>query len=124
MRRAPRTSATAAAGRWWVGSGAAWTVEIGAVSPENAAIAAVAALPNRQASSRVSVRPRACHAADLRIDRKWKWDSWELSAYLDVTNVYAHARVLGYSFNFDFSQRAPISHLPSFQLPTTIMLWV
>ncbi len=59
-----------------------------------------------------SARIEDYHAADLRIDRKWKWDSWELSAYLDVTNVYAHARVLGYSFNFDFSQREPITELP------------
>ncbi len=59
-----------------------------------------------------SARIEDYHAMDLRIDRKWKWDSWELSAYLDVTNVYAHARVLGYSFNFDFSQREPITELP------------
>ncbi|MEZ4403487.1 MAG: TonB-dependent receptor [Kofleriaceae bacterium] len=59
-----------------------------------------------------SARIEDYHALDVRIDRKWKWASWELSAYLDVTNVYAHARVLGYSYNFDFSQREPITDLP------------
>jgi hypothetical protein len=52
------------------------------------------------------------HAADIRIDRRWKWDSFELSAFLDITNVYAHARVLGYSYNFDFSEREAITELP------------
>ena len=52
------------------------------------------------------------HAADVRIDRRWKWDSFELSAFLDITNVYAHARVLGYSYNFDFSEREAITELP------------
>jgi len=59
-----------------------------------------------------SSRVETFHAADLRIDRKWKWKTWALSAYLDVTNVYAHARVLGYSYNFDFSQREQITELP------------
>jgi outer membrane cobalamin receptor len=59
-----------------------------------------------------SARIEDYHAADLRIDRKWKWDGFQLSAYLDVTNVYAHARVLGYSYNFDFTEREPITELP------------
>lgn len=59
-----------------------------------------------------SSRIETFHAADLRVDRKWTWKSWQLSAYLDVTNVYAHARVLGYSYNFDFSKREPITELP------------
>ena len=52
------------------------------------------------------------HALDVRVDRKWKWSSWELSAYLDVTNVYAHARVLGYNYNYDFTERAATTELP------------
>jgi hypothetical protein len=31
---------------------------------------------------------------------------------LDVTNVYAHARILGYNYNFDFSQRKAFTELP------------
>lgn len=52
------------------------------------------------------------HSLDVRIDRAWKWKTWSLSAYLDVTNVYAHARVLGYNYNYDFSQRAATTELP------------
>ncbi|HPH67643.1 MAG TPA: TonB-dependent receptor [Kofleriaceae bacterium] len=61
-----------------------------------------------------SVRGEAAHQLDLRIDRKWKFASWELSAFLDVTNVYMHARVLGYNYNFDYSERIPTNDLPIF----------
>lgn len=59
-----------------------------------------------------SARIEDAHALDLRIDRKWRWGRIAMSAYLDVTNVYAHARVLGYTYNFDFSQREAITELP------------
>lgn len=59
-----------------------------------------------------SSRIEDAHALDLRIDRKWRWGAVQMSGYLDVTNVYAHARVLGYSYNFDYSQREAITELP------------
>ena len=59
-----------------------------------------------------STRMESAHQLDLRIDRKWTFRSWNLSAYVDVTNVYGHARVLGYSYNYDFTVREPIQDLP------------
>ncbi len=59
-----------------------------------------------------SARIEDAHALDLRIDRKWSWGRIKMSAYLDVTNVYAHARVLGYSYNYDFTERQAITELP------------
>ncbi len=59
-----------------------------------------------------STRMESAHQLDVRVDRRWKFRSWNLSAYLDVTNVYAHARVLGYSYNYDFTNRQPIEDLP------------
>jgi len=59
-----------------------------------------------------STRLEATHQLDLRVDREWKFRTWNLSAYLDVTNVYAHARVLGYSYNYDFTEREAITDLP------------
>ncbi|HVV84517.1 MAG TPA: TonB-dependent receptor [Kofleriaceae bacterium] len=52
------------------------------------------------------------HQLDVRVDHRWKFKTWELSAYLDVQNVYAHAQVLGYSYNYDFTQRAATTMLP------------
>lgn len=59
-----------------------------------------------------SDRLEAAHQLDLRVDREWKFRTWQLSAYLDVTNVYAHARVLGYSYNYDYTERSAITDLP------------
>lgn len=59
-----------------------------------------------------SGRLDAAHQLDARIDRKWTFDSWSLSAYLDVTNVYANPRTLGFRYNFDFTEREAIEELP------------
>jgi outer membrane receptor protein involved in Fe transport len=59
-----------------------------------------------------SSRIEDAHALDLRIDRKWRWGAVQMSGYLDVTNVYAHARVLNYSYNYDYTQRQAITELP------------
>ena len=59
-----------------------------------------------------SDRLDAAHQLDLRIDRKWKFDTWSLDVYLDVTNVYANPRTLGFNYNFDFSERDAIEELP------------
>ncbi len=59
-----------------------------------------------------SARIEDGHQLDVRVDRTWKWKSWQLSAYLDVSNVYAHAQVLGYNYNYDFTERAATTQLP------------
>jgi len=52
------------------------------------------------------------HQLDLRVDRTWKFRTWSLATYLDVTNVYAHPRTLGFRYNFDYSRREAIKELP------------
>ncbi len=59
-----------------------------------------------------SDRIENAHQLDVRIDRKWMFDTWELSAYLDVQNVYAHARTLGYQYSFDYMEREAFTTLP------------
>ncbi len=59
-----------------------------------------------------STRFDPAHQLDLRIDRHWQFQSFRLSAYLDVTNVYANPRTLGYNYNYDFSERQAIEELP------------
>lgn len=54
----------------------------------------------------------AAHQFDLRIDRRWEFNNWKLSAYLDVTNVYANPRTLGFTYNYDYSERQAIEELP------------
>ncbi len=59
-----------------------------------------------------SSRYETDHQIDIRIDRKFKFATWNLDLYLDVTNVYAHAKLIGYTYNFDYSQREPITEVP------------
>ena len=59
-----------------------------------------------------STRFPTAHQLDIRIDKKWQFKNWSLSAYLDVTNVYANAPVLAFDYNFDFSEREEITGLP------------
>lgn len=59
-----------------------------------------------------SARLEASHQLDLRVDRRFQFDAWTLSAYLDVSNVYANPRVFDYSYEFDYSEREPITDLP------------
>ncbi len=59
-----------------------------------------------------SARIQAAHQLDVRIDKKFKFKHWELSAFLDITNAYANPSVLGYRYNYDFSEREAITELP------------
>jgi hypothetical protein len=59
-----------------------------------------------------SDRLDTAHQLDVRIDRQWTFRHFSLSGYLDVTNVYANPKTLGFRYNFDFSERQAIEELP------------
>jgi outer membrane receptor protein involved in Fe transport len=52
------------------------------------------------------------HQLDLRIDRSWKWGPVDMTAFLDVQNVYLNQSVAGYSYSYDYSQRIEFKSLP------------
>jgi TonB family protein len=52
------------------------------------------------------------HQLDLRVDKRWVWDAWSLSAFLSLVNTYNRANTEGYSYNFDYSQRTALQGLP------------
>ena len=52
------------------------------------------------------------HQLDIRVDKRWKFKSWQLSAYLDVQNVYNHANSEGIRYNYNYTNRLYISGLP------------
>lgn len=47
------------------------------------------------------------HQLDVRIDKHWLFDSWRLTAYLDVQNAYNRTNPQSVSYNFDYSQSKP-----------------
>jgi hypothetical protein len=53
---------------------------------------------------------------DMRLDRKWIYDTWILSAYLDIQNITNRQNETGKIYNFDFSQSDNATGLPI--LPT------
>jgi hypothetical protein len=52
------------------------------------------------------------HQLDLRVDKRWIFDNWMLTAYLDIQNVYNRANPVGYSYNFDSTERRTSQSLP------------
>jgi outer membrane receptor protein involved in Fe transport len=49
---------------------------------------------------------------DFRIDRKWIYNTWILSAYLDIQNVTNNKNVQSISYNYDYSDSVKTSALP------------
>ncbi len=52
------------------------------------------------------------HQLDLRIDKRWIYQGWMLSLYLDIQNVYNRANPEGLQYNADYSDSRPQQGLP------------
>jgi hypothetical protein len=52
------------------------------------------------------------HQLDLRVDKKFIFDKWILSGYIDIQNVYNHRSVEGVIYNYDYTQREWLQGLP------------
>jgi TonB family protein len=52
------------------------------------------------------------HQLDIRLDKRWTFPTWQLSAYLDIQNVYNHANVEAISYNFNYTTRQYVAGLP------------
>ena len=59
-----------------------------------------------------STRFPAFHQLDLRVDKKFVFDTWMLDIYLEVQNVYLHENVEGIDYNYDFTENQPITGIP------------
>ena len=53
---------------------------------------------------------------DLRIDKRWLYDSWTLSLYLDIQNVLNHQNTEGLQYTYDYTSSEPVKGFPI--LPT------
>lgn len=63
-----------------------------------------------------SERLPAFYQVDLRIDKKWIFDDWILSLYLDIQNLTNRANVENTRYSYDFSRSESVTGLPI--LPT------
>lgn len=57
-------------------------------------------------------REPSFHQLDLRLDKRWIYDTWNLNFYVDFQNFYNRKNAEGFSYNFDFSERQIIQSLP------------
>lgn len=53
---------------------------------------------------------------DFRVDRKWIYDTWILSYYLDIQNITGHKNQEGIQYSYDYSQKQEVTGLPT--IPT------
>ncbi len=54
----------------------------------------------------------AFHQLDLRVDKRFTFDSWMLDVYLDVQNVYNYRSPEDVTYNFDYTRTSWFSGLP------------
>ncbi len=59
-----------------------------------------------------SARLGPFHQLDVRVDKHWLFDTWKLSAYLDVQNIYNHENPEAVSYNFNYSRSGVTAGLP------------
>jgi hypothetical protein len=59
-----------------------------------------------------SARNAMFHQLDLRVDKRWIFTGWILTAYLDVQNVYSHESEEGLSYNYNYREVKPTYGLP------------
>jgi TonB family protein len=52
------------------------------------------------------------HQLDVRVDKRWQFKDWALSAYLDVQNAYNHAASEGFIYSFDYSKQGYQTGVP------------
>jgi outer membrane receptor protein involved in Fe transport len=97
-------------GRFRLVSGNPWT-------PFNRAVFAsdldrYVPIPGEHNSSRLPM----FHQLDVRLEKRWIYESWSLAAYVSLTNAYNRKNVEGLRYNFDFTQSTPIQGLPIFPI--------
>ncbi len=61
-----------------------------------------------------SERVEPFYQLDIRIDKKWIYDTWMFSIYLDIQNATNRKNVESFGYSYDFSQRQDVTGLPIF----------
>ncbi len=54
------------------------------------------------------------HQLDVRVDKRWIYDTWTLNFYLDLQNAYNRANQEGINYQYDYEKSFPVSGIPIF----------
>ena len=52
------------------------------------------------------------HRLDLRVDKHFLFDTWKLTAYLEVLNVYNRRNVETITYDYRYRETATVATLP------------
>ncbi len=63
-----------------------------------------------------SSRAPAFYQLDLRVDKKWIFNSWTLNAYLDIQNITNHTNVEGTTYNYNYTKSKPTQGIPIYPI--------
>ena len=63
-----------------------------------------------------SERIPAFHQLDIRVDKRWIYNTWMLTAYLDLQNVYNRANPEQMEYNYNFHKSQPQQGLPIYPI--------
>lgn len=61
-----------------------------------------------------SERASLFHQLDVNAEKKWSFESWSLTAYLSVLNVYNHQAEEGRQYSYDYRESQAVTGLPLF----------
>jgi TonB family protein len=59
-----------------------------------------------------SARNPLFNQLDLRVDKRWVYQSWMLNLYLDIQNIYDQANGEGLNYNYNFRKSSTATGLP------------
>lgn len=52
------------------------------------------------------------HQLDVRLDKRWVFDLWSFTAYVDVQNVYNRNNSIDVTYSYDYSEKAKVKGMP------------
>lgn len=95
-------------GRFQLSSGEPYTLITGSIfNSDNGTY-----LPLYDDNNKNSERTGLYHKFDIRLDKDFVFDTWILSAYLDIQNVYYHSNPVAVIYNYDYSEKTSFKTLP------------
>ncbi|HEY0707402.1 MAG TPA: TonB-dependent receptor [Polyangia bacterium] len=59
-----------------------------------------------------SARLPTFHKLDVRLDKRWRFATWQLTAYLEVLNAYNHRSIEAFSHDYRYRTRTELKGLP------------
>lgn len=59
-----------------------------------------------------SIRDPLFQRLDVRVEKSWKFQAWQLATYLDLQNAYLHKNQEGLQYNYNYSQSQKVTGIP------------